>query len=603
MRTIKTFISVICVIALLLCGTVNSAAVPLKECSYTGYCDNRTYAPKPEKATIKNGCLYYAILSTAGSYAKKYFNASDSDADFIEENLQKSVDNPDVHNFGDMLYKSIGCNIGNGYSITSVEFLSGKGDRYLKEKIKENGAIVAAFALPDDSEVVDSENYNKETHSFAYTKPDLKNDKFHAVSIVGWDDSYHRANFNKDKNGSSIAKSNGAWICKNTASEDSDGYFYMSYTTPLIYSAALEVSKVSGVNLVLTSNQLLKYVGFIYGVNVRAYSAGEESIVVKIGDKIAFDGNVELKNGCNLILFDRPVLSDKVSITGENISTSPDTVYCYFSLLPQKKMTVRHADKDKNWVEDVEIMRISVSGYNESCKSKDSNGEYTIHHKMIKDSADNTYNIIPKDGFRFTEDTIIRDIYGFDDDIPGYDFFKHDSTIKEAIEAKYERLTDDDGNWIKMIDFDQEQNDGRGLLKIVSQNIGSAYVNNINILTNENGEIKNALMTFDYGAVISYDADVKMYRDAEHTEEITDTANLEKYFAEIKIDGYYADDLTVSINGTPINADVDENGDEITINAEISIPDITIAVEKIFPTISSFFAQIFSTIIRNVGRR
>ena len=596
MKKIKAVISVICIFSILTGFCVISSAVPAEECSYSGTLDGRDYAPPVETAEIEDSCLYYSILSTAGSYAKKYFGASDAEADFSEESLTITAGNPDIHNFGDVLYKSIGCDIGNDYAITSVEFLNGRGERYLKEKISENGAIVAAIAVPAENGLTNQTYYNSEENSFAYTTPDSDNDKYHAVSIVGWDDDYDRAKFNKDEKGKSLGKTNGAWICKNSYGTDfgDGGYFYMSYTTPLVYAAALEVSQVSGVSLTLKPNQLLKYVGFIYGVNVRAYSASTEEITVTVGNKTAFSGEVELKNGCNLILFDKPVSSRKVSITGNGISTSPDTFYCYYSFLPKNRMTVKPAITDKNWLEDVQDIWISVENDNEYCSSTMQSADHIVR----KNSIDNCCYITPADGYRFTWETIIVGIDGFDDyylyEIYGDDYcdFEAFSTIKEAIDADYKRLKDSDGNFIKMIEFDPTFDGGRGRLKIVGQGIGSAYVNELNILTDENGAIKSTVLTFDDGSVLTVPAEFSLFKDENRTESINEISGLDEYFAEINVSGYYSENLTVKINGVMADCEINTDGAEITVNVKISVPDITQTIAETFRSIRLIFAKL-----------
>lgn len=605
MKKIKAMVSMLCAAALIVGSVINTAAVPAEECSYTKTLDNREFTPPVETAEIDDSCLYYSILSTAGSYAKKYFGASDEDADFSEENLVETAGEPDIHNFGDILYKSIGCNIGNGYTITSVELLSGRGERYLKEKISENGAIVAAIAVPDEDGLKNPQYYNESEHNFVYSGGDK--DRYHAISIVGWDDDYNRNSFNKDSTGKSLGKKNGAWICKNSYGTDfgDGGYFYMSYTTPLIYTAALEVSQVSGVNIILNPNQLLKYFGFIYGVNIRAFTSATEEITVNIGDRTAFQGEVELKNGCNLILFEHPVLSGKVSITGENISTSNDAVYCYWSLLPMKnKMTVKSAVKDEKWTEDVEAIWISVESSGAYCLTKNP----AINHIVRKNSNDNCYYIIPADGYRFTENTVIKKIDGFDnanlkiiypDD---YKAFRKNSTIAEAVEADYKRLKDGNFNFKKMIDFDPAYDGGRGMLKIVGQGIGSAYVNELNILTDESGAIKNTILTFDDGSTLTVAPEISLFKDEEQTTKIEKIDNLEEYYAEINISGYYADQnskLTVKING--VTSEVIENISEINVSVKIDIPDVILTLfEKLFSneTKNSKLDQLFYNIRR-----
>lgn len=587
MKKFKTVITFLCIIAIVVSTVILASA-------YSTGLDNRSVAPSVETADFDDSCLYYSILSTAGSYARKYFEASNFEADFDEHILEKTVGEPNIHNFGDIMYKCVGCNVGNGYAITSVEFLNGRGERYLKEKISENGAIIAAIAIPSDGGLNNTKYYSGDKKSFVYTGGN--NDSYHAISIVGWDDNYDRTNFNKDDNGKSLGKKNGAWICKNSYGTDfgDDGYFYMSYTTPILYAAALEVGNFSGLNLILNTNQLINYIGFVYGINIRAYSDSVEDIIVTVGGKTAFQGEVKLKNGCNLILFDKPVLSGTVHIIGNNISTSSETVYCYTSLLPMKnKVTVKPAAVDENWIEDTEEIYISVERGHELCKTGN------ISHIVHKNSNNNCCYIYPADGYRFTKDTIIEDIYDFDDNrlyfIYGDDYceFELYSTIEEVINADYKRLKDGNGNYITMIDFDPEWDSGRGMLKIVGQSVGSAYVNELNILTDEKGAIKDTVLTFDDGSSLTVETKKTFFADQNRIEEINSIEGLEEYFACIKVSGYYSKDLTVKINGTPTECEIKTDATETTVKVKISISDITQTPAETIKTIKIIFARVF----------
>lgn len=596
MKKFRAFISAVCIVSIMLSCSVFSSAVSAEKCSYKSMLNNKGYAPLIETAQIEDSCLYYSILSTAGSYAKKYFNATDQEADFDEESIANTSINSDVHNFGEVLYKSVGCNIGNEYAITSVEFLTGRGERYLKEKISENGAIVAAFAVPNESGLINSAYYNEVENSFVYLGGN--NDKYHAASIVGWDDSYDVNKYNKDSNGKYISRDNGAWICKNSYGTDfgDDGYFYMSYSTPLLYTAAVEVSKMNGANLTLKANQLLKYIGFIYGVNIRAFSEKDEEITIKVGKRIAFHGKVKLKNGCNLILFDEPVISNKISITGNNVSVAPDTVYCYTSLLPNNKVIAKPAEADKNWNEDVESIWISADrSSGERCITR-TNGNQ-INHTLRKNSNDNCYYIIPADGYRFTDNTKIETILGFDNSnlkklYPNdYKAFIKNSTIAEAVAEDYKRIKNGDGTFKTMIEFYPEYDDGRGMLKIVGQGIASAFVNELNILTDENGVISSTMLTFDDGSVLEVPAEISLYKDEAHTQSIQDIKGLDEYCAEIIISGYYSKNLVVKINGTLTDCTIKTDGEKTNVEIKIPIPDITDTLVEIIKGIRLYLAQ------------
>ena len=109
------------------------------------------------------------------------------------------------------------------YHVQNIKFL--RHDNFtdndeIKQALMKYGAVGVGMAYNDIF-------LNKKTnayYSYANTKVN------HAVTIVGWDDSYSKYNFRW----SSMIKGNGAWIVRNSWGSDwaDGGYFYVSYYDP-----------------------------------------------------------------------------------------------------------------------------------------------------------------------------------------------------------------------------------------------------------------------------------------------------------------------------------------------------------------------------------
>lgn len=100
----------------------------------------------------------------------------------------------------------------------------------IKEYIKENGALVSTiyvdFATTSSEEIISKEGFfNNATSSF-YCNDNNKTIN-HAVTIVGYDDTYSKNNFATGKQPSN----DGAWICLNSYGNTfgNNGFFYVSY--------------------------------------------------------------------------------------------------------------------------------------------------------------------------------------------------------------------------------------------------------------------------------------------------------------------------------------------------------------------------------------
>ena len=101
------------------------------------------------------------------------------------------------------------------YILTNSRWINMSNKAVIKANICQYGAVSSAYYHDDDF-------LNESTGAYYSNVTTSTN---HAVTIVGWDDDYSASNFVKKPAG------NGAWICRNSWSEDwgNDGYFYLSY--------------------------------------------------------------------------------------------------------------------------------------------------------------------------------------------------------------------------------------------------------------------------------------------------------------------------------------------------------------------------------------
>lgn len=103
-------------------------------------------------------------------------------------------------------------NTGSGMVIKNAEKLRTTED--IKRWIMENGSVVVTYA--SQCGVYDGTYYNGSQYEY---KPN------HAVTIIGWDDSFTASAFDPYYN---LPPTDGAWLCKNSWG-DNNPYFWMSY--------------------------------------------------------------------------------------------------------------------------------------------------------------------------------------------------------------------------------------------------------------------------------------------------------------------------------------------------------------------------------------
>lgn len=144
-----------------------------------------------------------------------------------------------------------------------VEYSDGQGEIYtenqilevrkaIKEHIKKYGGVTAYTYLGQN--VLNCLNIDKinsgEANTIAYYNSDMNNNYDHAVTIVGWDDTYAVSNFNADNS----PKSPGAYIVLNSSSGENNilSKLYISYedvwieslNTGIINTADIDYDKI-----------------------------------------------------------------------------------------------------------------------------------------------------------------------------------------------------------------------------------------------------------------------------------------------------------------------------------------------------------------------
>ena len=130
----------------------------------------------------------------------------------------------------------------------------------IKRAIKEYGAVSVGIHFNE------KDYYNEVTYGYMTNgSPSYTN---HAVTIVGWDDSYSKDNFKE----SCKPNDNGAWIVRNSWGDwwGEGGYFYVSYEEPTLCDGVVYVTEQAPQNERIYEYDPLGLVQFIgyskYGV-------------------------------------------------------------------------------------------------------------------------------------------------------------------------------------------------------------------------------------------------------------------------------------------------------------------------------------------------
>lgn len=204
MKTLKSVISLLCVTTLIISLTMPSFA---ESDSYNGDINNISYVTPVYNQGDEAECIYYALLSTAGSYCMKHYNESAFEADFCgdEELFKNNLDlkESEQMSFNNIIEKSNGSKFSEKeefYYISSAEIIDSPTSDIVKSYIISYGAVVLVYSASEGA-------------------------ANHAVSVVGWD-------------------AGKGWLCKDSYGEEygEKGFHYISFNQDILSAAILTVA-------------------------------------------------------------------------------------------------------------------------------------------------------------------------------------------------------------------------------------------------------------------------------------------------------------------------------------------------------------------------
>ena len=123
----------------------------------------------------------------------------------------------------------------DAYHLENSYWVSMKDQTLVKQLIQEYGACGSSYCSANEYYSTGTQLSFGTSEAVAVYCPDTVKTN-HAITIIGWDDSYSRENFGEHK-----PEGDGAWYCKNSwgSTWSKDGYFWISYEdTALLNSNA-----------------------------------------------------------------------------------------------------------------------------------------------------------------------------------------------------------------------------------------------------------------------------------------------------------------------------------------------------------------------------
>lgn len=164
----------------------------------------------------------------------------------------------------------------------------------IKKTVIEKGAVVINYnCFYSNTYMVDGmQSYYDNGNPI-----DGSNNQAHLVVAVGWDDSFSKENFNPEMQ----PENDGAWLCKNSWGEEScstakgyEGYFWMSYETPLSCVASYEMQSVDEFDNIY-QHQLTSYAGFNVESAANVFTAKSNEVLKQICLQTVGAADVEIE--------------------------------------------------------------------------------------------------------------------------------------------------------------------------------------------------------------------------------------------------------------------------------------------------------------------
>lgn len=522
--------------------------------------DFSSYATAVENQKSGENCSFYAILAAAGSYAVKVGGESKDKADFSEDKLKSEIGYSD--NFGEVLYSATGVCIGNGYYITEVESLTGKGDNYLKQKIKENGGICAVVSVPEGG-MDDPEHLrvceNGKTVFDNYSA--AKAEEFHAFEIVGWDDGFIYGNNYK-----------GAWLCKNSYGTDygDDGYFYLSYRTPLRFAASVAADKLENVSSVKKADRLLFSFKYITAIGLQS-RIGRKNVKIKLtfNDEKEVTLTRDIVEGYNFIALDEPAKAIRLTVQADGSEISPELVDCYLTKSKNGTVRVKSPEEDESW--DMYADNLDVTVRNGSATAYSEINGKPVRQNVSFSAIDNKIRVKPADGYYFDENTVIHLTC---DDYAGI------TASDSGTSGSMEKVRFENGEII----FD-------------SLDIGSATVTGVKIITDDESRVSSVKLVLANGSEKDAAFSAEAYADAGLAEKLDGITGGDGYYALIKYNGSekLADDISVTLNGkkTELTAEVKTENGNLAVSLYVDIPSVRSNIFEMMVNILLRIGKIF----------